>query len=234
MSMKPIVALAFSAAVILAADATTDIKTPDLNRSIRGNYIEARTADVYTGPCFAMSEINLTGDLGIFGWQVEKGSFDGVRLDGLSVVGVLHASATLGDPTTSSYPVKSVIIVDAKANLEQRLALQKFAVKMAAGLLNDVVKVEAQPIAFEIEDNNIHSRNASLTAGTLASIKTRALTAGDQICHNEQTWYPPLTEVDHAMPAYTETNMFHGQGLNTTWNYSQKRGSFVGTFHLDQ
>ena len=234
MIMKPIVALAFSAAVILAADATTDIKTPDLNRSIRGNYIEARTADVYTGPCFAMSEINLTGDLGIFGWQVEKGSFDGVRLDGLSVVGVLHASATLGDPTTSSYPVKSVIIVDAKANLEQRLALQKFAVKMAAGLLNDVVRVEAQPIAFEIEDNNIHSRNASLTAGTLASIKTRALTAGDQICHNEQTWYPPLTEVDHAMPAYTETNMFHGQGLNTTWNYSQKRGSFVGTFHLDQ
>ena len=232
--MKPIVALAFSAAVIFAADATTDIKTPDLNRSIRGNYIEARTADVYTGPCFAMSEINLTGDLGIFGWQVEKGSFDGVRLDGLSVVGVLHASATLGDPTTSSYPVKSVIIVDTKANLEQRLALQKFAVKMGGGLLNDVVKVEAQPIAFEVEGNNIHSRNARLTAGTLASIKTRALTAGDQICHNEQTWYPPLTEVDHAMPAYTETNMFHGQGLNTTWNYSQKRGSFVGTFHLDQ
>ena len=220
---------------VSAADATISGKAPDLvKHSIRGNYIEARTADVYTGPCFAMSEINLTGDLGIFGWQVEHGSYDGVTLDGLSVVGVLHASATLGDPTTTSYPVKSVIIVDRKANLEQRLALQKFAVKMAGGLLNDVVKVEAEAIAFDIENNNIHSRNATLTAGTLATIKTRALTAGDQICHNEQTWYPPLTEVDHAMPAYTETQMFHGKGLDTTWNYSQKRGSFVGTFHLDQ
>ena len=227
------VLLALSAGVY-AADATIPDQAPDLNKTIRGNYIEARTADVYTGPCFAMSEINLTGDLGIFGWQVEKGSFDGVRLDGMSVVGVLHASATLGDPTTTSYPVKSVIIVDSKASLEQRLALQKFAVKMAGGLLNDVVRVESQPISFDVENNNIHSRNATLTAGTLASIRTRALTTQDQICHNEQTWYPPLTDVDHAMPAYTETNMFHGQGLNTTWNYSQKRGSFVGTFHLDQ
>ena len=232
--MKPFAALLAASVAVFAADATIPDKAPDMKPSIRGNYIEARTADVYTGPCFAMSEINLTGDLGIFGWQVEHGSFDGVALDGLSVVGVLHASATLGDPTTTSYPVKSVIIVDAKANLEQRLALRKFAVRMAGGLLNDVVKVEAQPIAFDIENNNIHSRNATLTAGTLATIKTRALTAADQICHNEQTWYPPLTDVDHAMPAYTETQMFHGKGLDTTWNYSQKRGSFVGTFHLDQ
>jgi len=232
--MKPLAALIAVSAGLYAADATLPDKALDLKSSIRGNYIEARTADVYTGPCFAMSEINLTGDLGIFGWQVEHGSFDGVRLDGLSVVGVLHASATLGDTTTTAYPVKSVIIVDQKATLEQRLALQKFAVRMAGGLLNDVVSVVAQPIAFEVENNNIHSRNASLTAGTVAAIKTRALTTGDQICHNETTWYPPLTEVDHAMPAYTETNLFHGEGLNTTWNYSGKRGSFVGTFHLDE
>jgi hypothetical protein len=233
--MKPFATLFAISAAVFAADATIPDKALDLSKtSIRGNYIEARTADVYTGPCFAMSEINLTGDLGIFGWQIEHGSFDGVSLDGLSVVGVLRATYTLGDNTQASNPTKSVIIVDAKANLEQRLALQKFAVRMAGGLLSDVVKVEAQPISFDIENNNVHSRNATLTAGTLATIKTRALTAGDQICHNEQTWYPPLTEVDHAMPAYTETNMFHGQGLDTQWNYSQKRGSFVGTFHLNE
>ncbi|HEY3740996.1 MAG TPA: DUF1326 domain-containing protein [Bryobacteraceae bacterium] len=234
--MKTLVTLfAVSALAAFAADATLPDHAPDLKKnSIRGNYIEARTADVYTGPCFAMSEINLTGDLGIFGWQIEHGSFDGVRLDGLSVVGVLHASATLGDPTTSAYPVQSVLIVDQKADLEQRLALRKFAQRMAGGLLNGIVRVEVQPIQFAFENNNVHTRNATLTAGTLATIKTRALASGDQICHNETTWYPPLTEVDHAMPAYTETNMFHGQGLNTTWNYSQKRGSFVGTFHLDE
>src|SRR6266851_9461853 len=77
--------------------------------SIRGEYIEARTADVYTGPCFANSEVGLAGDLAVMGWKIEKGSFQGVNLDGLSVMGVLRASGTLGDVTATAYPVKAVL-----------------------------------------------------------------------------------------------------------------------------
>src|SRR5271166_3003591 len=99
-------------------------------QSVRGEYIEARTADVYTGPCFANSEVGLTGDLAVMGWKIEKGSFQGVNLDGLAVMGVLRASGTLGDVTQSVYPVKSVIVIDEHANAEQRIALKKFAQKM--------------------------------------------------------------------------------------------------------
>ena len=64
---------------------------------VRGEYLEARTADVYTGPCFANGEVNQTGKLAVMGWHVDKGSWEGVNLDGLSVMGVLRASNTLGD-----------------------------------------------------------------------------------------------------------------------------------------
>ena len=57
--------------------------------NIYGDYVEARTADVYTGPCFANSEVGLTGELAVFGWRVTKGSWSGVDLDGLGVVGVV-------------------------------------------------------------------------------------------------------------------------------------------------
>src|SRR6266852_9398769 len=97
------------------------------SNSIYGDYVEARTADVYTGPCFANSEVGLTGELAVFGWRVTKGSWSGVDLDGLGVVGVVRASSTLGDVYHSSYPVKAVLIVDERANAEQRLALQGFA-----------------------------------------------------------------------------------------------------------
>jgi hypothetical protein len=220
------------AAILLSAALVTAANLP--KNSVRGNYVEARTADVYTGPCFAMSEINLTGDLAVMGWQIERGSFDGVTLDGLSVVGVVRASATLGDTTTPAYPVKSVIIVDERASLEQRLALQRFAQRMAGDLLQDVVRVEAQPITFDIENNNIHSRNVKMAAGTMARIETLALSKEHQICHNEAVWYTPLTKVDHAMAAYTQTQSFQGEGLNTRWNYAGKRGSFVGTFQLGE
>ena len=55
------------------------------SQNIRGEYIEARTADVYTGPCFANSEGGLVGELAVFGWKIDKGSWQGVSLDGLSV-----------------------------------------------------------------------------------------------------------------------------------------------------
>ena len=110
------------------------------------NYVEARTADVYTGPCFANSEVGLTGQLAVFGWKVTKGSWDGVQLDDLGVVGVVRASSTLGDVYHTAYPVKAVLIVDERANPEQRLALQSFAKRMGGDLLQDVVRVEYQPI----------------------------------------------------------------------------------------
>lgn len=201
---------------------------------VRGEYIEARTADVYTGPCFANSEVGLTGDLAVMGWKIEKGSWQGVNLDGLSVMGVVKASSTLGDYSNSIYPVKAVLIIDDRAEAEQRLALKSFAQKMGGDLLADVVRVEYQPIEFSAKDNSVHSRKVVMEAGPLAKLETRPLQKTDEICHNEDVWYQPLTKVDHAMPAYTVANDYSGKGLGTVWNYTGNRGSFVGTFHYEE
>src|SRR5947209_5119203 len=108
------------------------------SHSIYGDYVEARTADIYTGPCFANAEVGLTGQLAVLGWKVAKGQWNGVDLDGLSVVGVVRANSTLGDLQHTAYPVKAVLIVDSRANAEQRLALQSFAKRMSGDLLLDV------------------------------------------------------------------------------------------------
>lgn len=200
------------------------------SQNIYGNYIEARTADVYTGPCFANSEAGLIGELAVFGWKVEKGSWQGVDLDGLSVVAAVRASATLGNVYQSAYPVKSVLIIDEKANPEQRLALRSFARKMGGDLLADVVRVDYQPIALGFENNDLHSMKGTLTAGTLAKIQTRAMNEGDHICRNEEVWYQPLTKTTHAMAAYSLANTFQGQGLGTKWQSPDKRSAFLGNF----
>jgi hypothetical protein len=197
---------------------------------IYGTYVEARTADVYTGPCFANSEVGLTGNLAVLGWKVTRGAWQGVDLDGLSVVGVVRAHHTLGDVYETAYPVKAVMIVDSRANPEQRLALQNFAKHMAGDLLQDVVRVDYRPIDLTFANNDIHSMKATLTAGNLAKISTRALKEGDQICHNEEVWYRPLSKLDHAMPAYALADSFDGQGLGTTWSSPDKRSAFVGAF----
>lgn len=200
--------------------------------NIYGNYIEARTADVYTGPCFANSEAGLIGNLAVFGWKVEKGAWQGVNLDGLSVVAAVRANATLGNVYETAYPVKSVLIVDEKASPEQRLALKSFALHMGGDLLSDLVRVDYEPIALTFANGDIHSMQGTLTAGTLAKIQTRAMNEGDHICRNEEVWYSPLTKTTHAMAAYSLANNFQGQGLGTTWRSPDKRSAFLANFSV--
>jgi hypothetical protein len=198
---------------------------------IHGQYVEARTADIYTGPCFANSEVELTGNLAVLGWKIESGVWQGVSLDGLSVMGVVHAESTLGDfMHPEVVGARSVIIVDERATPEQRIALGQFAKQMGGDLLANVVRTDARPITFTSGD--MHSRQAKMVAGELAKVETRALEETDKICHNEAVWYKPLTQLDHAMAAYTVEQSYKGKGLNTTWSYPGKRSAYVGTFSV--
>lgn len=201
--------------------------------SVRGSYIEARTADVYTGACFANSEVGQVGNLAVFGWHIDDGMFEGVRLEGLSIVGVVKSATTLGDVHADANPAKAILIVDEKASPEQRLALASFAKRMAGDLLQDVIRVEYQPVGIKFENNDLHSRRATLTAGTLAKIQTRAINPGDHVCAHEETWYNPLTKLDHAMPAYTLANDYKGSDLGATWSSPEKRSAFIGSFQLN-
>src|SRR5437660_12438353 len=93
-------------------------------QQIRGDYIETRNADVYTGQCFANGEVNLVGDSAILAGHVRSGEWDGVALDGLSVAAVVKAKGTLGDPYENPFPAAAVLIVAEAANPQQRPPLE--------------------------------------------------------------------------------------------------------------
>jgi len=197
--------------------------------ALNGDYLEARTEDVFTGPCFAMSEVNLTGQEAILAWKVKEGDWKGVSLSGLSVVAVVKAHATLGDPYHDPYPAQSVLIVDSGANGPQRAALQAFAESKAGDLLSHIVRVETAPIQMTVEHGDLHGA-AKLVAGSLAQIETRSLCQGDHLCGNESVFYPPLVTLSHSMPAFTLASSFSGQGLGEVWKNVDKRSAFVGSF----
>jgi len=203
-------------------------------QQIYGDYLETRNADVYTGPCFANAESGMGGDQAMLAWRVQKGEWKGVRLDGLSVVGVARARATLGGIWANPYPAKAVIIVDERANAEQRTALVNFAQEMAGELLKNVVQVEAAPIRLDVLDNGEHHGEhhgkALLRAGNLARIETRAIGDQDHLCGNEDVYYQPLAETFHAMPAVALVDNYSGPGLGASWTSHGKRSAFVGTF----
>ena len=196
---------------------------------ITGQYIEARTCDVWTGPCFANAEMNLGGKHAVLGWKVEKGEFDNVVLDGLGVVAVVAASDTLGLKQTGQS--KAVLIVDSRANAAQKAALIKLAKKQGGELTSNIVGVESAKVDLDICPCANNSC-ATLKAGP-AKIETRCLDEKhDKVCGNESAFYPPLSKDVKVRAAYAVEHTFSGKGVNETWKDAGRRGAYVGSFEI--
>ncbi|PYY19057.1 MAG: hypothetical protein DMG60_05790 [Acidobacteria bacterium] len=199
-------------------------------QKITGDYLESRSADVYVAQCFANGEVGLVGDQALLAWHVRDGSWNGQKLDGLTVIAAVKANATLGDPYADPYPAKSVMLVDEQATPAQREALVAFAQHMGGKLTSTVLRVIPTTIEMNVLRDHAHHGEATLRAGTLAEIQTRALNEGDHTCGAETTYYPPLTKLEHSMAAVAMTDEYQGPGLGVDWDRHGKRSAFVGSF----
>ncbi len=204
------------------------LSLPLAAQQIEGDYLETRSADVYTGQCFANGEVNLVGNEAILAWHVRSGSWNGVALQGLSVTAVVRAKGTLGDPYENPYPAEAVLLVDDQASPQQNSALVSFARQMGGELLNHVESVI--PVQTEFVVNVQRHGVAMLRAGKFATVQTRSIDEHDHLCGNEVTYYPPLTSVSHSVPAVALTDAYNGPGLGETWDLHGKRSAFVGMF----
>lgn len=200
-----------------------------VDAGINGKYVETRSCDVFTGPCFANGEVGVTGTEAILTWSVDQGDWNGVSLDGLNVIAVVRAHNTLGNPYQTALPAKCVLIVDSDATDAQRTALADLASNLGGDLTSDVVEVKTAPITAQIGACKA-SGCARVEAEGLVEIATRCLGGDDHICGNESTFYPPLTNVDDAMPAYTNIASYQGDGLGITFKNLDRRSAFLATF----
>jgi Protein of unknown function (DUF1326) len=195
--------------------------------TVRGEYVEARTCDVFAGSCFANADTGITGKNAVLAWKVESGSVAGTKVDGLGVLAVVSATETLG--LKQSAPARAVVIVDERATKAQREALVAFAKAQAGSLIGDVIAVHAAP--FDLTICKCDGEGcATLKAGTV-KISTRCIDVDhDKACGNETTLYPPLAKGVAAKAAFAVEHSFTGKDLNETWNDGGRRGAFVGSF----
>jgi len=197
---------------------------------VTGSYLETRTCDVYTGPCFANSQVTLGGQQAILAWSIDRGEYQGVDLAGLKVVLSVCATDTLGfggGVVIHPEPIRSVILVDRRATTEQQQALAAFARRRAGKVAGEVVRVAAVSIDMTVDHVDLV---AHLTASDEIQVETRKIGATDCVCSNEMTFYPPLTKVENSAPAYTLDASFQGRGLGTRWSCPAMRSAYLATF----
>jgi len=210
---------------------------------IRGDYVEARTADVFTGPCFSNAEVFIYGNHAVLAWKVNEGAWKGVDLRGLCVAAAVDGTTTFSEDQPDK--ATAVVIVDSKASGPQREALIDMAKALGGARLNRITAVKNARMSLKLEDHAMsasessheahgmpQSPRASFWAAGLARIVTRPLDERDHACGNEVVAYAPLSSSVSAQPAFTLGHVFQGEGLSGRWDDPNCRSSFVGRFAL--
>lgn len=214
---------AVAALVVSAATLSADDKS-----RVTGEYVEARTAEVFAGGCIMNSEAETLGRQAILAWRITSGAFAGVSLEGLNVAAAVAGDRNLGmremggeEPTA----VKAIIIVDPRATTPQRDALVKLVRELSNGLITHVVRVDVAPVKFATSRNSVE---VSVPDNSIQLTVNKEM-KHDPSCGAMQ-WFKPFTTLADAALGVAEEHSFEGQGLNTKWSAPNKRSAFFGTF----
>ena len=194
---------------------------------ITGEYVEARTAEVFAGGCIMNSEAETMGRQAVMAWRITSGTFDGVALEGLTVAAAVAGDRNLGmremggeEPTA----VKAIITVDPRATALQRDALVRLVRELSGGLITHIVRVDVAPVRFATSQNYVE---VSVPDSVLLTVNKEM--THDPSCGAMQ-WFKPFTKLAHSAMGVAEAHAYSGQGLGTKWSAPNKRSAFFGTF----
>ncbi len=210
-------------AVVIAVVSTVPLAAAGGN-SVTGVYVEARTAEVFTGGCIMGSEAETSGRQAVLAWKIDRGSINGVQVDGLSIVAAVVGDKNLGiHELGGEKPVmRSALIVDDRANAEQRVALIAMA-KELSSVMGTVVSITSAPIAFADKPLEVQVA-APQIALAVEKQPEHSVTCG------AQQWFHPLASVDNAGIGLAKQHSFKGSALGSKWSDPDKMSAFFGTF----
>jgi hypothetical protein len=192
---------------------------------LSGEYVEARTAEVFTGGCIMGSEAETMGKQAVLAWKVDRGAFNGVSLDGLSIVAAVAGDRNLGiaEIGGDKANVRSAVYVDARATAPQQMALIAMANQLSKGMVSNIVAVTPAPIQFLDQGQEIHVQT------TQVALAVNKVMTHDPTCGAMQ-WFHSFVPSAHTEMGVTEQHAFSGSSLGTKWSDPNKRSAFFGTF----
>src|SRR5688500_16658603 len=213
----------FAAAVMMVAICALVFSSQAENVSLRGEYVEVRTASVFAGACHYNGEVVTTGRDAMMAWNVSSGKWQGVDLTGVKVIAVVSADANLAEGHAAR---QSEIIIDSHASRTQALAMVNALKEKYAASLGKVVEVRSAPVSFE--------RNGRTYAVVTndAAINVEAM-PNDLCCKMPNlVWYTPLVGLENRKVGYTSKALYSGRVVGEPWSRSGENSAFYGSFSL--
>jgi hypothetical protein len=216
-----------SAVALLACVAAIRPSTPQpaavapADTKITGDYVEARTASVFAGPCHYNGELVTTGKDAVMAWSFADGSYHGTSLAGVRVMAAVTSDANLGDDHAAR---RSELLVDPAATDAQVAAVRALLADKCGDELGQIAKVSRGSISFAH-----NSEGYIVEAAGFGSMLVQPMPDDSCCVQTNLVWYTPLAPLDHRKVGFTETASYAGS-IADRWERHGENSAFYGAF----
>lgn len=191
------------------------------NTSVKGDYVEVRTASVFAGACHYNGEVTTTGRDAMMAWNVTSGKWNGVDLTGVRAIAVVSADDNLSNAQAGR---RSELIMDKSASHEQAVAMLDAIKTRYADALGRIISVRTAAVNFKHEGKTYEVGSAE------AAINVEAMP--DDLCCRMPNliWYSPLVSLGQRKVGYTVKALYAGHTVSDNWERAGENSAFYGTF----
>ena len=205
--------------LVIGAGSLVSARAPE---RISGDYVEARTASVFTGACHYNGELVTTGRQAVAAWNFTSGSFNGVDLAGVRALAAVSSDANLGEQNAAR---KAELIIDTQASEAQAKAVAALLREKNSASLGEIVSVRRAAVSFTRTGGEY-----AVKADGIASMSVKALPDGECCKQPNLVWYAPLAPIADKKVGYTQNAAYLAGTVGDTWQRSGENSAFYGSF----
>jgi hypothetical protein len=188
---------------------------------IAGDYVEARTASVFAGPCHYNGELLTTGRDAVMAWSINHGTWKGVDLSGVRAAAAVTSDANLSDDTVQK---RSEVVINTGASNAQFSAMADLLNTKCAAGLGQVVSVRRGDVSFKHD-----AEHYEFDAAGLGSASVDAMPNHECCKQPELVWYTPLSPITDRRVGFTQFAKYDGK-MAQTWERNEENSAFYGAF----
>lgn len=217
MNIPLVVSLVLSMGAHVAARSTTDIV---------GEYVEARSNQVYTCGCLYSGEFGTKGKEAILAWNIREGTFRGTSLKGTKAVAVIVGDENLGSEEATLR--RSILYVDNRTTSEQQRVLAGLLALEYSEILGEIIAVHIAPIVFSSDVDTIR-----VSIVDIVHLAVRRARLPDDAHPGSQAWYSAFIPLEDTELGTMLRYEFWGGDFGRRWRESGPEiNGYLGPFRI--
>jgi hypothetical protein len=193
--------------------------------AVSGDYVEARSNEVYTCGCLFSGQMTTAGREAILAWRITRGVYQGTPLAGVKV-----AAVVVGDANLSAYDGarRTALYVDESASDAQLQAIVALWQREYSQALGKIATVHRVPISFTQQGEAVR-----LSIPNLVEVQARKARLPEDAHPGSFLWYQPFVPLRNSSLATALDYEYSGMDFQHQWqDLMPSINGYLGEFAL--